>query len=224
MLESTNSIRMLAHDVCKPFSMVNISLAILEKAENFEHFKKLSSDLKPYLINSFNNITEMLNDFMHTKFDNKTNKDKIDVKKIIDELFNQHIYCENLLKIGVEYNFYHIHELFYSKAKFYRILNNLISNAIEAMNGNGKIWVNTKNKVIDRKNYIEFTFGNSNSFIPKKYRKKIFELNYTSGKKNGNGIGLYSVKNLIEEAGGRVSCNASLKKGVEFIFTIPCFL
>ncbi|WP_161597562.1 hybrid sensor histidine kinase/response regulator [Fluviispira multicolorata] len=220
----TTSIRMLAHDIRAPFSMLKIIISSIEKSKDLADMNlkvaKSKIDLNIYL----DKVTFMLNDFMHFGNKEKENIESFNPEDYIySSLVNSSKINDNC-KINFSYSFSHTHNISFPKIQFERILNNLISNAIEAMNGIGNIWFYTKNIRCKDLLFIEFCFGNNNSYISEKNRQKIFELNYTMGKETGNGIGLYSVKTLVESSGGIVYCRSDMEKGVEFIFTLPASL
>ena len=217
----TTSIRMLAHDIRAPFSMLNIIISSIEKSKDLTDMNLKLMKSKIDLNIHLDKVTNMLNDFMH--FGNKE-KENLESFNPVDYIYSFLINSSKIndkCKIHFSYCFSHTHNIYFTKIQFERILNNLISNAIEAMNGVGNIWFHTKNIKYKEHIFIEFCLGNNNSYISEQNNQKIFELNYTMGKETGNGIGLYSVKTLVESSGGRVYCRSNMDKGVEFIFTLP---
>ncbi|WP_186647825.1 ATP-binding protein [Fluviispira vulneris] len=215
----TTSIRMLAHDIRAPFSMLNIIISSIEKSKNLTEVNaKLSKskiDLNIYL----EKVTNMLNDFM--RFGKNENIESFNPEDIVYSSLLNSSKISEICKINFSYKFTHKNNICFSKIQFERILNNLISNAIEAMSGIGNIWFHTKNIVVNEYIYIEFCVGNNNAYISEENIQKIFDLNFTIGKETGNGIGLYSVKTLIESSGGTIYCRSAYERGVEFIFSIP---
>ncbi|APJ03265.1 sensor histidine kinase [Silvanigrella aquatica] len=110
--------------------------------------------------------------------------------------------------------------------KFERVFSNIISNAIEAMNHKGFIWINSKEILINNKYFVEFCIGNNNSYISKLDLKNIFDNFYTKNKKIGTGLGLAIAKKIISENGGEIWCTSDKNQDfplgkVEFYFTIP---
>ena len=57
--------------------------------------------------------------------------------------------------------------------------------------------------------------------IEKEHQKKIFDLAYTT-KKNGSGLGLPLVKQIIQQHGGSVYLESELSKGTTFTLQLPC--
>lgn len=105
-----------------------------------------------------------------------------------------------------------------SKALFEWVMENLTKNAVDAMEGNGRIEISTgreKDKV-----YIEIK--DTGKGIQRKNFKTVFNPGYTT-KKRGWGLGLTLVKRIIEEYhGGRIFVKESeVGKGTTFRIELP---
>ena len=74
------------------------------------------------------------------------------------------------------------------------VIENLFKNAVDAMNGKGKIQV----ELTDANQYIYIDISDSGKGIPKNKQKTIFNPGYTT-KKRGWGLGLSLAKRIIEE-------------------------
>lgn len=77
---------------------------------------------------------------------------------------------------------------------------NLITNAVEAMNGSGTINISSKNE----QDYIIIEIEDSGPGISDENLSKVFEPLFTT-KENGTGLGLASCKNIIERHNGTIS-------------------
>lgn len=81
------------------------------------------------------------------------------------------------------------------------VLTNLIDNALEAMKGEGKIWVNIAQDRGGR--WIRLTVTNTGTPLRADLQERIFEPFFTT-KETGMGLGLAIVKQVIEGHGGRI--------------------
>lgn len=104
------------------------------------------------------------------------------------------------------------------KSYFTRILNNLITNAIQAESENRKLIINID--LEERYNLIRITIEDNGEGMSEDKMTKIFEPNFTS-KSSGMGLGLTMVKKMIEEYKGSINVESVLDKGTKFIITIP---
>jgi signal transduction histidine kinase/putative methionine-R-sulfoxide reductase with GAF domain len=103
------------------------------------------------------------------------------------------------------------------ESKITRALNNLIRNALEAMQGQpGTLGL----RVGRRGEEVVFSVSDSGPGIPASIRGRLFESFVTSGKKHGTGLGLAVVKQAAEEHGGRVEVESS-PHGTTFHLVLP---
>ncbi|MBN1545476.1 MAG: HDOD domain-containing protein [Syntrophaceae bacterium] len=109
---------------------------------------------------------------------------------------------------------------------------NLLKNAVEAMNGQGNIYIKTAyladttdttrklSGPLDR-GQVRVVIRDDGPGISPEIGAKLFEP-YLSTKGNGHsGIGLSVVYNMIKELGGTVTCQSELGKGAIFTITLP---
>jgi two-component sensor histidine kinase len=93
------------------------------------------------------------------------------------------------------------------------VIENLIRNAVDAMNGNGAI----KITVSDQMQYVYIDIADTGKGIPKSKYKTIFEPGFTT-KKRGWGLGLSLTKRIIENyhSGKIFVKNSEINKGTTF--------
>jgi len=103
-----------------------------------------------------------------------------------------------------------------------QVWTNIISNAIDATNGEGKLKVSTINLPPDN---IQVIIEDNGSGIPKSIIDKIFELNYTTKRKGnfGLGIGLTICSQIIKRHNGDIKIESEYGKFTRFIITLPVF-
>ncbi len=102
------------------------------------------------------------------------------------------------------------------------VFKNLFSNAIKYTEKNGAVGVAMK----EVKNGVEITVSDTGIGIPKNEQKRLFERLFRASnvKKmdtDGNGLGLYITKMIIDSLGGEVKLNSVEKKGTQVVVTIP---
>ena len=101
-----------------------------------------------------------------------------------------------------------------NKPLFAWVIENLCKNAVDAMNGEGKIWFEV---FLDDSNYIFIDIHDTGKGIPINKQKTIFKPGYTT-KKRGWGLGLSLVKRIIENYHqGKIYVKSSeIRKGSHF--------
>jgi len=100
-----------------------------------------------------------------------------------------------------------------------RVIINLVDNAIEAMDRQGAILVETQ---LDETNgLVRVIVGDDGPGIPAAEREKLF-LPYYSTKRRGSGLGLAIVRRIIAEHGGTIEAGDNTPQGTRFTIELPC--
>lgn len=101
-----------------------------------------------------------------------------------------------------------------------QVINNIISNAIQAYNGKTNKNIDFIIKVKD--NNLIFTIQDYGCGMPKKVQDKLFKEMITTKGKNGTGLGLFmSYSNIRAHFNGNMSFESTEGKGTRFDITIP---
>ena len=104
------------------------------------------------------------------------------------------------------------------RARFQRVMQNLISNSSEAMaqRGRGKIIVAARRT----KGFCVVTVGDNGSGIPEAIRDHLFEPFVSHGKSGGTGLGLALVRSIVEAHHGTIAFRTS-SRGTTFTLKLP---
>ncbi|MFA5260834.1 MAG: ATP-binding protein [Candidatus Omnitrophota bacterium] len=114
------------------------------------------------------------------------------------------------------------------KGQFNQVVQNIVLNAKQAMLQGGRLTIEAKNLIIDRKGalpldkgqYIRISFADTGEGIPEESLAKIFDPYFTT-KKAGNGLGLATVFSIIERHDGYITVDSTVGKGTTFYLYIP---
>jgi two-component system nitrogen regulation sensor histidine kinase NtrY len=99
-----------------------------------------------------------------------------------------------------------------------RVVINLVDNAIEAMNRNGTIAIET---AYDPSNsVVRVVLADNGPGIPEAEREKLF-LPYYSTKGRGSGLGLAIVRRIVAEHGGSIDVADNVPRGTRFTIELP---
>lgn len=93
---------------------------------------------------------------------------------------------------------------------------NLLLNAIQAIEGEGRVLV----KTIQGSQNVTITVSDTGKGIPADNLGRIFDPYYTT-KPDGTGLGLGITKNIIHELGGTITVSSELGKGTSFTIKLP---
>jgi signal transduction histidine kinase len=209
----------VSHDIKSPLStiiLVNTMLkenAVLKIEENFNNLISISS-------NSANKIKTFVDGILsYYKADrNIIELDRIDINEFFESLRNT-ITSTKEYKINYATTISHI---FFNKVQLEQIFYNLINNSIRYSD---KETVQIDIKLAEDNDFYKFIFSDNGIGISEENYKKIFELFTTLSSVDnfglkGSGIGLSTIKKIIENAQGTISVESELGKGTSFIFKI----
>ena len=97
-----------------------------------------------------------------------------------------------------------------------RILNNLVSNSVQAMPDGGRLDINA----FREENRTVITVSDTGLGIPEEFKGKLFTPLFTT-KSRGQGFGLPVVKRITEALEGTVTYESEVGKGTKFILRLP---
>jgi signal transduction histidine kinase len=105
-------------------------------------------------------------------------------------------------------------------ANVQQVFMNLLTNAIQAIHGNGNIWIKTIKD--ESRNKLTVSIKDDGMGIPEAAQKKIFDPFFsTKDVGQGTGLGLYLTYTFVEQHGGEIRLISAEGKGTEFIITLP---
>jgi two-component system CAI-1 autoinducer sensor kinase/phosphatase CqsS len=109
-----------------------------------------------------------------------------------------------------------------NKTAFTYVIFNLLKNALYYLNSHPNQYV----KIYFKKGLSESDFNqviveNNGPGVPNNKIKNLFEPFYTSGKKEGTGLGLDFCKKTMESFDGKIECESEIGKFTKFILNFP---
>lgn len=223
----TEFVSLASHQLRTPLSSINWNLEMLLSEDKAVG---LSDDQKEYaseasqaskkmvgLVNSLLNVSRIE---MGTFMVSPVITDVAEVIKVCVKQFAHKIF-EKKIRISEVY-----HSLVPKIMADEKILNivcqNLLENAINYTPEGGEIKVSTNSKGSD----ILISIADTGIGIPKSQQARIFTKmfradNAREKEANGNGLGLYMTKTIIEYSGGKIWFESELDKGATFYVTLP---
>ncbi|CAG0965958.1 partial Sporulation kinase A, partial [Anaerolineae bacterium] len=97
-----------------------------------------------------------------------------------------------------------------------QVFMNLIKNALDAMPNGGTLSI----RIIQDENFALIEIGDTGAGIPPENITRLFHLGFTT-KPRGYGIGLYSIKNILDRHHGTIEVFSKIQKGTIFRFRLP---
>ncbi|MBD3626744.1 hybrid sensor histidine kinase/response regulator [Cyclobacterium sp.] len=163
-------------------------------------------------------IYKMLDFYRSTKIENKIVS--IDFKGIFDQLMKDYQLKWDLSEIELSFDISQEEPFYSDESKIRVILNNLFSNAYKFQKENGKRWIHICIKVSRNKAYLEL--ADNGIGIEEKHQSDVFNLFHRATQRNvGSGLGLYMVKESVEQLKGNVVLKSDVGKGTSVQVHLP---
>lgn len=105
------------------------------------------------------------------------------------------------------------------KSRFKRTFSNLLNNAVESLGEGGYVEIDLSQT--DERLNISITDNGKGKGIPAHILPSLGKKGFSYGKKNGNGIGLYSAKKCIIEHNGQFKLSSKAGKGTKIQMSLP---
>lgn len=110
-----------------------------------------------------------------------------------------------------------------------QVFMNILSNAVQAIEGNGHIWISTTalkdyKGSKDRRGWVQVSIQDSGKGMSAETLEKIFDPFFTTkGVGQGTGLGLSISYGIIQNHGGEIQARSEVGVGTEFIVIIPVY-
>ncbi len=211
----------IAHEINNP----------LESVMNLLYLARVSRTATPetiheYLMTAERELTRVSQIARHTLgFYRETSvPTKVEVARVLDEVLTVYHSRLSASHIQVTRNFLTVPHLHALRGELHQVFSNLVSNAIDAMQGGGRLQVSVAEEERDGRRGIEIIVEDDGSGIPADHREKLFEPFFTTKVSVGTGLGLWVVKQFVEDHGGTVSVDSNtgpIDHGTRFIIFLP---
>jgi two-component system sensor histidine kinase/response regulator len=183
-----------------------------EATEYFEMIDSATGKLDDY-------IYKMLDFYRSTKIDNKISE--INFRDVVDQQLSAYREKFKIDHIQVDIRINQEHAFFSDDSKIRVILNNLFSNSVQFQKGD-----QSANKIglsIDvAESEATISLSDNGIGIEEKHHPDVFNLFTRATQKNvGTGLGLYMVKEAVEQMGGKVDLESVFGEGTTFKVTLP---
>ena len=235
--KSAELARQIAHDIRSPLSALNMLIPTLNN---------IPEEKKVVILESLSRINDMASALLARckELQKTAGEIRAQIEKSVSlaELVNTLILekrVQHQMKsyISLESNFSNAYTNFVQVDPFglKRVLSNIIENAIEAIeclhpkitNGVVQLFLTTEDnssnsRDLDTVKYVSIHIKDNGRGIESEFIDRVGEKGFTFGKgTNGNGIGVHSAKEWLNENNGQFEIKSHLGKGTEVIISIP---
>lgn len=209
-----------AHDLKSPL----LNIIALSQLVSEEYGSKIDNDGQEMITliskssDNLNNLIDGLLEYTRSESVLKEIKSEINLIDLIENITGLFAY-ENDLTLNLKTSMSNITT---NRAALEQILINLVANAIKY---NDEKTVEIEIGISSSTSHYEFYVQDNGPGIALENQDKIFEIfevisHQDKFGRRGNGIGLATVKKVVEKSGGLIKVISKLEKGAKFIFTI----
>jgi len=218
-LEAWNEMaRRLVHEIKNPLTPIRLSA---------ERMRRLTADGNPArdeavmtgtetIISEVSSLLKLVGEFNTFARLPGKNAEPAGINRLISEsalLFGAHDNIEFRLELDES-----IPDIPLDRGLMRQALNNLIINAVQAINGRGVVTLGTR--LEPGGDEVIISVNDTGAGIPEADIEKIFEPGFTS-KRSGSGLGLAIVEKIVFEHDGRITCRSAVGEGTTFEIKLP---
>lgn len=209
--------RQIAHEIKNPLTPMRLSIQhlIRLKQRGVEGWEDKFEEVATSILEQIDILSNTASEFSSfAKFYYEENT-IIDLAELIND---QRIFFDTRDNIRISYDYCHREcNILARKGQIIRVLVNLVSNAIQALeDGGGYICITLREEA---GNYI-VAIDDNGPGVKQEDESKLFKPNFTT-KSSGTGLGLAICRNIIEQSGGKIAYKRSELGGACFSFSLP---
>ncbi len=206
----------IAHEINNPLYGVLGSAEIISDEARDPAIKTYARDIIDFITQA-SDIVKDLSSYTRDLREDKPGL--VDINGVMDDALRIVKYSKNFVDIDVKKKYQQVSPLFARVGELRQVYINLLTNALQAMNGKGVITLVSRNG----RDAVETLVSDTGSGIPEKILPKIFDPFFTTKETGrGTGLGLNIVYRLVTQNNGVISVRSTAGRGT--VFTIKYFL
>ncbi|MGB0887023.1 MAG: ATP-binding protein [Vicingaceae bacterium] len=209
--------KQVAHEIKNPLTPMKLGIQQLERVakDKPDDLDERISRTAKTLVEQIDTLTKIADEFSNFAKMPKADEQKINLLPIIETAID--LYQEEEVEIFLK-NKTETLNIFADKNQISRVFSNLIKNAIQAIPQKiaGKITISLN----QQQDFYTIEINDNGSGIPNDKKDKIFVPNFTT-KSTGMGLGLAMVKNIVENANGKIWFETEVGIGTSFFVQFP---
>jgi two-component system, NtrC family, sensor histidine kinase HydH len=206
----------VAHEIRNPINAIGMIAQRLDKEFKVENEKEEYHSITNLLKSEVSRINKIITQFLGYAKPLSIQIKKVNSKDFFDDIYRLFSDQAKLKRVELIKLSDQSFEMTIDPELMKQSLMNLLQNAIDAVDKNGKIEINYFRKGND----FIIEISDNGKGISESEKKKIFDFYYTS-KPEGTGLGLSIVQKIISEHNGTIEVFSEVNKYTKFKITIP---
>jgi nitrogen fixation/metabolism regulation signal transduction histidine kinase len=211
----------LAHEIKNPLTPIKLSAErVLRRWQNEpERIGEILESSMLAIIQETEGLSHLLNEFRTLSKPMESSQSWTKLREAAEEIIMPYYSSHP----GVQFDIEHISNtvsVMIDKHRLAQILNNLIINAIDAMDSRGSIEIRTDLVKKRETQYCRLSIRDSGRGISPENTQRLFTPYFTT-KESGTGLGLPIVERIVSDHGGAIWFNSAEGTGTTFFIDLP---
>jgi len=208
-----------AHEVRNPLAAITGSIELLKQGMEVDGTNRRLMDI---VLRSKDQLESFVRDFLVLSRPVSISGESVDVNGMLEETVERIKLNKNWLhKIKIVKSFSNHIIIFANRQQIRQIIDNLVLNAIQSMEGSGVLMLETSLIASDEASqYAEIKITDTGCGIQEENLDKIFEPFFTN-KDKGTGLGLSIVNHIVEGYHGKIMVESTVGKGTTCRVWLP---
>ena len=209
----------IAHEIKNPLTPIQLSAQRLRKKffEKAADFNDIFDQSTLTIVNEVNSLKRMVDEFSNFARMPACVMERQSLHPVLRDVILLYKSAHRDIQFVTQLD-EQVPAIMIDREQLKRVFVNVFDNAIQAMNGSGRLWVTTRHEARDRKVIIEI--ADEGVGIQPGDQDNLF-LPYFSKKKTGTGLGLAIVHRIISDHDGRIRAANHPPEGAIFTIELP---
>jgi len=206
--------RRLAHEIKNPLSPIQLSIQSLMK--NYERGgqdfgERLKQD-GGTILEEVDRLRKLADEFSAFAKLPKPMMEESDLNELVENVARMHSDESGRIRLTTDFD-KHLPKIKFDREQMKQVLINLIKNAFEAIEGEGRVKIGTR--FYPKRNRVEVIVEDTGSGMTEEEMRQVFNPYFTT-KRGGTGLGLAIALSIVNDHGGRIWIESRKGAGTTF--------
>jgi signal transduction histidine kinase len=206
----------VAHELNNPLNNIYLAAQILSKEIGQETCSPIVRETVGDISSQTLRVKRIVNDLLEFSREKPPDLRDVNIVNVIDHILGQMKNSGETSQVLYNIDSPDVAEVKADRHLLEQVFINLFSNAVDAMDGKGKLSVS----VADTGRFVTVQVSDTGRGIVPKDMTRIFDPFFTT-KEKGTGLGLAIVYSIIEKHNGKIEVKSEPFKGTSFTITLP---
>lgn len=206
----------VAHELNNPLNNVYLAAQVLSREIDQENCTPIIRETVKDIFSQTLRVKRIVSDLLEFAREKPPELKKITLSGVIHDVLNQIKGSGEISDIKFDLKLPEKLEVNADRHLLEQVFINLLTNAVDAMDGKGNLAVEAK----PSDDTVKITVSDTGKGIAAEDIKRIFDPFYTT-KEKGTGLGLAIVYSIIEKHNGKIKVESKINKGTTFTITLP---